>query len=285
VSVGKEHHESLLIFGVQEIVPGEIWSVTFSSKGVQHTLYVLEETCEVIGAFCYSAYTSPTSGDVPLARVDWSSYIASNIASISKGEPTPPLFSRVGWSNHEEYNHGISKHWLGRMKGEGERGREKVRLAERYILACVIGNRCSVFPDYLLKRDVKLFVSSVSGKWMSSTEMAQEFNGLPTRCGGKPVKKASQTVHMFVPECVCFPKTWTPVLRSVFHLCRHHHVEGVHLTASGHPLHPDVAVVQTPVREYFILKRNGMQIGTEEDGVAPIWQELLKCKKNGIAWD
>lgn len=67
------------------------------------------------------------------------------------------------------------------------------------------------------------------------------------------------------------------------HLCNsHHHVESVHFMASGIPLHPALAVVQTPGREYFVLKDNGMQVGCEEDGVAPVWMEILQCDQRGL---
>lgn len=67
-------------------------------------------------------------------------------------------------------------------------------------------------------------------------------------------------------------------------LFRHHHVESVHFTSSDRkPLHCAVATVQTPGREYYILKDNGMQIGCEEDGVASVWMELLQCDAGGRA--
>ena len=63
---------------------------------------------------------------------------------------------------------------------------------------------------------------------------------------------------------------------------RHHHVESVHFTTSGgKALHPALAVVQTPGREYYILKDNGMQVGCEEDGVAPVWMSVLGCNSLG----
>jgi len=66
-------------------------------------------------------------------------------------------------------------------------------------------------------------------------------------------------------------------------LCtRHHHVESVHLTAAnGRPLHPAVAVVQTPARAYYILRDNGLEVGCEEDGVANVWMRVLDCDTNG----
>jgi hypothetical protein len=63
---------------------------------------------------------------------------------------------------------------------------------------------------------------------------------------------------------------------------RHHQVESVHFTTSSKRLlHPAVAVIQTPSREYFILKENGMQIGCEEEGVAEVWMEILGCTATG----
>lgn len=60
--------------------------------------------------------------------------------------------------------------------------------------------------------------------------------------------------------------------------CRHHHVESLHFTLSDRTaLHPALAVVQTPLREYYILKDNGMQVGCEEDGIARVWMESLEC--------
>jgi len=59
-------------------------------------------------------------------------------------------------------------------------------------------------------------------------------------------------------------------------------VESVHFTtAKGDPLHPALAVVQTPRREYFVLRDNGMQVGCEEEGVAEVWMDLVGCDRFG----
>jgi hypothetical protein len=64
---------------------------------------------------------------------------------------------------------------------------------------------------------------------------------------------------------------------------RHHHVESVHFTTrSGAELHPAVASVQTPHREYYILRENGLQIGCEEEGVCSTWMHILGCSTDGI---
>ena len=68
--------------------------------------------------------------------------------------------------------------------------------------------------------------------------------------------------------------------------CSHSHVESVHFqTPDKKAFHPAVATVQTLAREYYILKDNGMLIGTEEDGVNPLWQVLLECDKKGLHCD
>ncbi len=63
---------------------------------------------------------------------------------------------------------------------------------------------------------------------------------------------------------------------------RHHHVESIHFqTQSSATLHPALAIVQTSNREYYILKDNGMQVGSEEEGVAAVWMQLLSCTNSG----
>ncbi len=61
-------------------------------------------------------------------------------------------------------------------------------------------------------------------------------------------------------------------------------MESVHFkTACGESLHKDLAVVQTPNREYYILRNNGMEVGCEEDGVWGVWREMLNCDGRGLA--
>ena len=47
-------------------------------------------------------------------------------------------------------------------------------------------------------------------------------------------------------------------------------------------LHIALAVVQTPHREYYILRDNGMQVGCEEEGIGAVWQEILRCDAKGL---
>jgi hypothetical protein len=95
---------------------------------------------------------------------------------------------------------------------------------------------------------------------MSCSEMASEFAGLPAATHPRRMP----TVNLFLPE--------------------HHLVESVHFkTRTNLPLHPALAAVQTPSREYIVLRANGCPIGCEEDGIRQLWQVLIDCDASGIA--
>lgn len=117
---------------------------------------------------------------------------------------------------------------------------------------------------------------------MSSTQMAQDFAGLADVAPGRV--KADPKVNLFLPKYVfCLQRPSRSMLKS---LGRHHHVESVHFTTSGLTkvaLHGALAVVQTPDREYFILRDNGMQVGCEEEGVAEAWMNVIGCDNSGVA--
>ncbi|KZP31480.1 hypothetical protein FIBSPDRAFT_776099, partial [Athelia psychrophila] len=235
-----------VVVDAQEVVKGEIWTVTVQKmpKIQLQTFYVLEQTCEVIGHSStstqnldvHSSHTTPKP-----VRADWWEYINfRQISASAHDSPPAPLLAHLKWQNHEEYMHGISKLWLKRIESEGDWGAVKRVVAERYIMACVVGN-------------------SVSGSWMSSAQMEQDY------AGNSPVvnsRKSVPHVNMFLPA--------------------HHHVESLHFTtADGTALHHALAVVQTPGREYYIFRDNGMQVGCEEDGVGDVWRSLLRCSPCG----
>ncbi|KAG5637365.1 hypothetical protein H0H81_004830 [Sphagnurus paluster] len=127
------------IIDIQEVVEGEIWSVEISAPYGREIIYILESTCEVIGkplpSIELDQQACPPS--IPL-RADWSAYINQCLSSNAR---PPPLLEHVKSSNHEEYHRGISKLWLSKTQAEGEAGEVKRLVAERYILACVVGNR------------------------------------------------------------------------------------------------------------------------------------------------
>lgn len=110
------------------------------------------------------------------------------------------------------------------------------------------------------------------------------------RDGARPVwpgaahpddKKEHQAISWSLPPCVSLNRCL-----GAYTLNRHshHHVESVHFTATGGQfLHPALAIIQTPAREYFILRDNGMQVGCEEDGVVEMWRKVLGCDASGRA--
>ncbi|KAL5482551.1 hypothetical protein ACEPAI_9145 [Sanghuangporus weigelae] len=266
--VDTERARNTIVTDAQEVVKGEIWRITVlaisprSAKDQRYSMfYVLESTCEVIGlpaaardppSITMNALDSTVSSSSgrPFLRTDWSDYIQHRISCAGDETAQFPLLYYMKTTNVEEYKNGISTLWLKRTSKEEEVGQYKRKVAERYILACVVGN-------------------SVSGKWMSSSHMAQVFAGTASEWDVVPtslLQRESQRVNLFLPA--------------------HHLVESVHFTTGGpeiQNLHPALAIVQTPSREYFILRDNGMEIGCEEDGVWPVWRELLGCDARGVA--
>jgi hypothetical protein len=129
-------------------VKGEIWSIQLRSGACVEVFYVLESTCEVVGhpPPCHPSNlpTPSSSGNVLTVRSDWSTYISQRTSSSLSplgGSPPRSLLGHLQWQNHEEYEKGISKLWLARVSNEGDLGINKIEVAERYILASVVGNR------------------------------------------------------------------------------------------------------------------------------------------------
>ena len=118
-----------------QIVKGEIWSVTTHNviSGYQQVFYVLEATCEVLGL----AGDSRGDDEHLHVRLDWAGYIEQRKANPN----TSPLCDAMRWADHAEFDRGISRHWLSRMAQMGEQGLALRMIAERYTLACVVGNR------------------------------------------------------------------------------------------------------------------------------------------------
>ncbi|KAL1743613.1 hypothetical protein HDZ31DRAFT_40528 [Schizophyllum fasciatum] len=236
--------DDFVIIDAQEAHREQVWRITTGEGGTTQTYHVLEATCEVIGGVDPSL-PAPPSGTAYSAlpiRADWSNYVA-----MQESGGADSLLQHVSWEHKGEYERGISRLWLQRIATEGNEGREKLDVARRYVYACIVPN-------------------SVSGRYMRLTEMAQEFHGVETKgiaSGDHLRQKQTMKFNLFLPG--------------------HHHVESVHFTtAGGTRLHAAVAVVQTPGREYFILRDNGMQIGCEEDGVAEVFMKMLGCDRRGV---
>lgn len=151
ISTGTENTIDFgIVIDAQELVEGEVWSITTRSFSSTEVLYVLEATCEVVGhpplPPDQSGLSQPLGGrQIPL-RADWSAYIESRTTQPSAAGRTPSLIEHLKWTNHEEYEQGISKLWLKRIQNESELGAAKLIVAERYILACVVGNRFGIRP-------------------------------------------------------------------------------------------------------------------------------------------
>lgn len=120
----------------REVVKGEIWAITIRDGNSLSEFYVLESTCEVIGRALNAPQLEVYFSGL---RADWSRYISSH-TSVSTG-PRNLISENLRWANYEEYDRGISRHWLCRISGEGDVGLSKKVVAERYVLACVVVNR------------------------------------------------------------------------------------------------------------------------------------------------
>ncbi|KAG9026935.1 hypothetical protein FS842_004980, partial [Serendipita sp. 407] len=137
------------------------------------------------------------------------------------------LWNTLHCANVEDYEKGVSKVWLRRVPNEGFLGEWKQRVATRYVLACLVAN-------------------SISGKQKSHWQMSMEEAGVPSH-NASTCRKSDDALQMFLSE--------------------HHHVESIHFTSiSGREFHTAIASVQTTHREYFVLRDNGLQIGSEEEG-------------------
>jgi hypothetical protein len=103
-------------------------------SGYQQVFHVLEATCEVLGL------AGDTRGDDEhlRMRLDWAGYIEHRKANPDN---TSPLCDAMRWADHAEFDRGISRHWLSRTTQMGEQGAALRMIAERYTLACVVGNR------------------------------------------------------------------------------------------------------------------------------------------------
>ncbi|SJL07371.1 uncharacterized protein ARMOST_10718 [Armillaria ostoyae] len=172
VSVGDDSQEwmSGTVVDAQEVIKGEIWCITMQHRAVKESFYVLEATCEVVG---HPPAAEQKLDALPI-RADWSAYI--------EHRPSSTMMEHICWTNHEEYDRGISRHWLKRMRREGKMGAALEVIAGRYVFACVVGN---------------------SGRWKSSSEMAQDFSGLASGAALK-INVKNQRVNLFLPAYVVY---------------------------------------------------------------------------------
>lgn len=128
-----------VVMDTQEIVKGEIWKVDVGQQRHRKSFYVVEATCEVIGEIDTDTVALRASGQSsqPPLRDDWSRYIETREQGNVMGKC---LWDHLHWTNHEEYDKAMSKHWIKRMSQEGSLGHFKIEVAKRYVLACVMAN-------------------------------------------------------------------------------------------------------------------------------------------------
>ena len=139
------------IVDAQHVVKGEIWRITVQSPRSSRdrttpprtkSFYVLQSTCEVIGQPAELIDPGSPSADSLPVRPDWMQHIEHRLSSSSVRSPGSSLLSdHLKWAHTAEYQEGISIHWLKRMADKGEEGVTLRKVAERYVLACVVGNR------------------------------------------------------------------------------------------------------------------------------------------------
>ena len=149
---------SSVVVDAQEVLAREIWSVTVTesrsengARNQEKTYYVLYQTCEVIGhppsdslapGSCVSLDQNITQTDscrIPL-REDWNAYIALRLPPATRHLYTP-LINHVRGTNTDDFEGGVAKSWLKRLRSQGKEGSEKLLVTERYVLGCVVGNK------------------------------------------------------------------------------------------------------------------------------------------------
>lgn len=188
-----------LVLDAQEVIPDEIWKITFLSFASTKVFYVLEATCEVIGEVDSATSAGAAASSIANLRADWSHYITTRLVSTRRIEDNlQSLWDHVHWTNHEEYDKGISRHWLSTL--EGDLGSAKLTIARRYVLACLVSNRYA-FLILVPGLSTDLY-TSVSGSWLTSNEMRQDFNGVPQKQVSR--ERKPQRVNLFLPAWVFF---------------------------------------------------------------------------------
>lgn len=129
----------------QPLADEQIWKLVTSFQQRSRAYFVLATTGEVIGRHSASSASMEVSEEELPLRSDWSSYIRSQLEVDGCLRPLPcSLSTSVLCQNSEEFEGGISKEWLRRMKTDRD-GQIKVSIARRYIMANVVPNRLVPF--------------------------------------------------------------------------------------------------------------------------------------------
>ncbi|KAG8885885.1 hypothetical protein FRB97_009047 [Tulasnella sp. 331] len=230
---------------VAPIGNGDVHEIVIKYGQHKQKLLVLAASGEVIKQLSGSVLSDQADDSLAQIRLDWCDFITSQIHSnVSTHNPPPSLADRVHCHNEEEFEGGISKLWLRNMRADPD-GFAKVTVAKRYIIANAVPN-------------------SVSGTYMTPSQMAQSLDCPDGSASDNRVGTGAK-VNLYVASC--------------------NYVESVHFKDQRQSaFHLSVASIQTQAREVFLLRETGQEIGMEEEGIRPVWMDLLSCSAGGMPY-
>ncbi|KAG8737237.1 hypothetical protein FRC10_008407 [Ceratobasidium sp. 414] len=244
------------VVGAHEVVPNEIWRVATarphhasgSSTDLKRTkfeaFYILFDTGEVIGH-------APPPGDPGIIFGQ----------RIARNRPHLEVFGGSGRAGNP-----LRADWA------------------KYIEAVERRDAVSL-QDAITSADRESYVAGVSAFWLRSLADRAEGGGL-LRTIARRVSGIYKAVTGMAQELACGGPADLPALtkRQLLGLLvsEHHLIESVHLEVKSPRvntrLHSALALVLTaPGREYFVLRDTGTPIGTSDEGLEVIWQELMGC--------
>lgn len=138
------------VVDTQPMSSGDVWRVTVRARGTtDEVFYVLGATGEVVGHALSSSpvtHECQDAGAGATMRADWAAFVEQ---TETEGAA---VLERLQWADRGEYERGVSTLWLTRTEREGEEGKAKRTVAERYVLASVVANRCVRALDIFSKR-------------------------------------------------------------------------------------------------------------------------------------
>jgi hypothetical protein len=145
------------IVDTQEVIKNEIWCLTVQDGSSRKSYHVLQHTCEVVGHPPGLSILNPSEDNQATLdrnislRSDWSQYIARRMDPTALAK-LPSLMEHLTWPNHEDFYRGISKHFLKKINQDDPVLANLKRIvAERYVLACVVGNRYEFIHGFNLE--------------------------------------------------------------------------------------------------------------------------------------
>jgi len=142
------------VVDTRPIIDGEVWLIqTKSHTGSVQTLYVLEDTCEVIG---HPPDSAPQPENALPLRADWSSYIEMKLKS-GECESERRLIDLLQCANSEDFDRGVSKAWLQHLRTYecSDDAHLKYAVARKYVLSSVVGNGYASAVSVTVPTDIR----------------------------------------------------------------------------------------------------------------------------------